>query len=117
MFDYKRTDRVGAMMQREISEIIYRQVKDPRVGVCSVTRVDVSDDLRHAKVRISVIGDEEQCELTMVGLENAAGFIRREIGKRLSLRHTPEIQFLLDKSADYILTVDRLLKEAGLEEE
>ena len=117
MFDYKRVDRVGALMQREISEIIHRQVKDPRVGSCSVTRVDVSDDLRHSKVRISVLGDEEQCQLTMAGLENAAGFIRREIGKRLSLRHTPEIRFVLDKSVDHILTVDRLLKEAGLEEE
>ena len=117
MFDYKRADRVGALMQREISEIIHRQVKDPRVRACSITRVDVSDDLRHAKVRVSVVGDEEQSELTIVGLENAAGFIRREIGKRLSLRHTPEMQFILDKSVDHILTIDRLLKEAGMEEE
>jgi len=117
MFQYKRADRVSALMQKEISEIIRRQVKDPRVGFCSITKVDVSNDLRHAKVRVSVMGDEEQSQKTITGLENATGFIRREIGKRLSLRHTPEIRFILDKSIDHVLTVDRLLREIDLEEE
>ena len=79
--------------------------------------MDVSNDLKYAKVRVSVMGDEGQCEKTITGLENATGFIRREIGKRLSLRHTPEIRFILDKSIDHILTVDRLLKEIESEEE
>ena len=114
MLDYKRSDRVAALIQREISDIIQRRIKDPRVGFCTVTRVDVSDDLRYANVRVGVMGDEVQCESSMAGLKNAAGFVRREIGKRLSLRYTPEIRFILDKSVDYILTVDRLIKEVKL---
>jgi ribosome-binding factor A len=115
MSDYKRTDRIGALMQREISDILQRQIKDTRVGFCTVTHVEVSNDLRHAKVRVSVMGDETQCQNSMTGLENAAGFIRREIGQRLSLRYTPEIRFIRDKSVDYILTIDKLLK--GIETE
>ncbi|HIE27245.1 TPA: 30S ribosome-binding factor RbfA [Candidatus Poribacteria bacterium] len=115
MLDYKRTDRIGALMQREISDILQRQIKDPRVGFCTVTHVEVSNDLRHAKVRVSIMGDENQRQNSMAGLKNAAGFIRREIGQRLSLRYTPEIRFIRDKSVDYILTVDKLLKEIETE--
>jgi len=116
MLDYKRTDRIGALMQREISDILQREIKDPRVGFCTVTHVEVSSDLRHAKARVSIMGDETQCQNSMAGLKNAAGFIRREIGQRLSLRYNPEIRFILDKSTDYILTVDKLLKEIETEE-
>ena len=115
MLDYKRTDRISALMQREISDILQRQIKDPRVGFCTVTHVEVSADLRHAKVRVSIMGDEAQCQSSMAGLKNATGFIRREIGQRLSLRYTPEIRFIQDKSVDYILTVDKLLKEIEIE--
>jgi ribosome-binding factor A len=111
MLSYKRTDRIGALMQREISDILQNQIKDPRVGFCTVTHVEVSADLRHSKVHVSVMGDENQCQTSMAGLENAAGFIRREIGQRLSLRYTPEIRFIRDKSVDHILNVDKLLKE------
>jgi ribosome-binding factor A len=116
MLDYKRTDRIGALMQREISDILQRQIKDPRVGFCTVTHVEVSNDLRHAKVRVSIMGDETQCQNSMAGLKNAAGFVRREIGQRLSLRYTPEIRFIRDKSVDYILTIDKLLKEIETED-
>ena len=116
MLDYKRTDRIGALMQREISDILQRQIKDPRVGFCTVTHVEVSSDLRHAKVHVSIMGDETQHQSSMAGLKNAAGFIRREIGQRLSLRYTPEIRFIRDKSVDYILTVDKLLKEIETED-
>jgi ribosome-binding factor A len=115
MLDYKRTDRIGALMQREISDILQREIKDPRVGFCTVTHVEVSSDLRHAKVHVSIMGDETQCQSSMTGLKNAAGFIRREIGQRLALRYTPEIRFIQDKSTDYILTVDKLLKEIETE--
>lgn len=102
-------------MQREISDILQRQIKDPRVGFCTVTHVEVSNDLRHAKVYVSIMADETQRQNSMDGLKNAAGFIRREIGQRLSLRYTPEIRFIRDKSVDYILTVDKLLKEIETE--
>ena len=116
MLDYKRTDRIGALMQRDISDILQRQIKDPRVGFCTITHVEVSSDLRHAKVHVSIMGDEAQCQSSMAGLKNAAGFIRREIGQRLSLRYTPEIRFIRDKSVDHILTVDKLLKQIATED-
>jgi len=115
MLGYKRTDRISALMQREISDILQNEIKDPRVGFCTVMNVEVSADLRHAKVHVSIMGDEAKCQSSMAGLENAAGFIRREIGQRLSLRYTPEIRFIRDKSVDYILTVDKLLKEIKTE--
>lgn len=117
MLEYRRADRVSVLIQQEISDILQHQIKDPRVGFCTVTHVDVSDDLKHARIRVSIMGDDEQCQISMAGLESATGFIRREIGRRMSLRHTPEIRFVLDKSVDHILTIDKLLREITVEEQ
>ena len=117
MADSRRQDRVAALIQRELSEIIQRSVKDPRVAFCTVTQAEVSPDLKYVDVKVSVIGDEAQKEKALAGLKSAAGFLRREIGKRLTLRYSPELRFGIDESADYLLRIDSLLKAVKSEDE
>ena len=113
--EYKRSDRVGALLQRELSDIIHRSLKDPRVGFCTVGHVEVSSDLKYADVSVSVVGNNKQKQTALAGLRSASGFLRREIGNRLDLRYTPELRFALDKSADHLMKIDRLLKEVQQE--
>ena len=117
MADSRRQDRVGALIQRELSEIIQRSVKDPRVAFCTVTQADVSPDLKYVDVKVSVIGDEAQKDKTLAGLKSAAGFLRREIGNRLTLRYSPELRFAIDESADYLFKIDDLLMSVTSEDE
>ena len=116
MLDYRRADRLGDLIQREISDILQRRIKDPRIGFCTILRVDVSRDLRHAKVFVSIMGTEDQQKDTLAGLKSATGFIRREIGSRIMLRHTPEIVFRIDRSVDHSLRIAQLLKEGNEED-
>ena len=111
MLENRRQDRVGALIQRELSEIIHRVVKDPRIAFCTITHVDVSSDLKYVDVNVSVIGDIEDKEDTLVGLKSASGFIRREISRRLALRYSPELRFNLDGSVDHLMKIDGLLKQ------
>lgn len=104
----KRTERVGDQIRSEISDIITRRLNDPRIGFVTVTAVEVSEDLRHAKVFVSVYGDDKAKIQTMKGLKSASGFIRGEIGHRLRIKFTPEIVFKLDTSmekAEHILAI------------
>ena len=117
MADNRRQDRVGSLIQRELSEIIQRSVKDPRVAFCTVTQAEVSPDLKYVDVKVSVIGDEAQKDETLAGLKSAAGFLRREIGNRLTLRYSPELRFVIDESADYLFKIDGLLKSVTSEDE
>ncbi|HBR34514.1 MAG TPA: 30S ribosome-binding factor RbfA, partial [Firmicutes bacterium] len=78
-------------MKEELGQILQKELKDPRIGFASITNVRVSRDLSHARVFVSVFGEKSQQETTMEGLERAKGFIRTELGKRIRLRHTPEI--------------------------
>ena len=117
MVDNRRQDRVGTLIQRELSEIIQRSVKDPRVEFCTVTQAEVSSDLKYVDVKVSVIGDETQKDNTLAGLKSAAGFLRREIGRRLTLRYSPELRFTLDESVDYLMKIDGLLKSIEAEDE
>lgn len=111
MLENRRQDRVGALIQRELSEIIHRVVKDPRIAFCTITHVEVSSDLKYVDVNVSVIGDIEDKEDTLVGLKSASGFIRREISRRLALRYSPELRFSLDDSVDHLMKIDGLLKQ------
>ncbi|RDU38590.1 30S ribosome-binding factor RbfA [Neobacillus piezotolerans] len=104
-----RANRVGEQMKKELSEIIGRKIKDPRIGFVTVTDVHVTGDLQQATVYISVLGDEEQRENTLKGLAKAKGFIRSEIGNRIRLRKTPEIVFEFDESIDYGNRIETLL--------
>lgn len=106
-----RANRVGEQMKKELSEIIGRKIKDPRIGFVTVTDVQVTGDLQQAKVFISVLGDDEQKENTLKGLAKAKGFIRTEIGQRIRLRKTPEIVFEFDESIDYGNRIETLLHQ------
>lgn len=111
-----RAKQVGEQMKKELSDIISRKLKDPRVGFVTVTDVDVTGDLQQAKVFISVLGDEKQREDTLIGLAKAKGFIRTEIGRRIRLRKTPELFFEFDESIDYGNRIEALLNEIQKEE-
>lgn len=106
-----RVTRMQEEIRREVSHIIQRKVKDPRLGFVSVTDVEVSNDLSHCKIFVSVLGDEHEREQTMAGLTKATGFIRTEIGKGIKLRHVPEIVFHYDTSLEHGSKIEALLKQ------
>ncbi len=109
---YSRADRVARLMKEELSKIIRNEIKDPRIkGIYSITKVELSNDLRHASVYISVMGNEEEKALFFKGLEKARGFIRKMIGGRIRLRHTPEIVFKADDSIEHGVKISTLLKQ------
>ena len=112
----QRERRVGELLKEEISKIIRREVKDPRIGFVSITDVEVSGDLRHAKVFVSVYGDEQEKEDTMAGLKKATGFIRKLVGDRITTYHTPEIIFRYDDSIEHGVYISNLIKEVRKEE-
>src|SRR5438105_651527 len=114
----KRTQQIGDEIQRILGEVIQYELKDPRVGFVTVVGVEVSADLQHAKVRISVMGDEAQRQETMEGLERAKGFMRRQIAQELRhLRLVPELHLILDTSLDYSLHIDDVLRQVARERE
>ena len=113
----RRTDRVGVLIQRELSEIIQRGLKDPRVSFCSISQVQVSTDLKYADIKVSVVGDKKQKRNSITGLKSAAGFLRREVGQRIGLRHAPELRFELDDSVDQLMRIDHLLNQIHTQEE
>ena len=106
----RRTDRVSDLLRAELSELLLREVHDPRVKLASVTEVDVSPDLRRAMVRISVLGDDQQRQETIEGLRHARGFLRTELARRLRLRSTPELVFELDRGAEHSQQISDLLE-------
>lgn len=106
-----RIDKINGEVMRELAMII-RELKDSRIPLMtSVVAVNVTNDLRYAKAYISVMGDENVQRKAMEGLKSAAGYIRREIGKRIDLRYTPEFIFVLDKSIEHGSHIDKLLKD------
>ncbi|MFW5786885.1 MAG: 30S ribosome-binding factor RbfA [Halanaerobiales bacterium] len=107
----KRERRVSELLKEEISQIILREMKDPRIGFVSVTDVEVSGDLRHAKVYISVYGSDKEKEDTMDGLRQASGFIRKLVGDRITTYHTPELIFRYDNSIEHGVHISELIKK------
>lgn len=116
-----RVEKLQELMKQEISQIILRELKDPRIGFVTVTDVEVTGDLREAKAYVSIMGGEKQVEDSWRGLQSSLGYIRREIGRRIRLRFTPELSFALDRSLDYSAHIQELLlkvqKEAEQKEE
>lgn len=106
-----RAERLKELMKEEVSAILQRELKDPRIGFVTVTDVELSSDLRYAKVFVSILGDENSREETMRALESATGFIRGEIGRRIRMRYTPEVSFKLDKSIERGARVFELLSQ------
>lgn len=110
-----RTERIADLIRTELSELIRRELRDPRVALATVTAVEVSADLRHANVRISALGKEAARLETMRGLDSARGFLRRELAHRLSLRVTPELKFHLDRGAEHSQEISDLLDSLNRE--
>jgi ribosome-binding factor A len=107
---FKRSEKVGDLIRKEISQILVGELKDPRIGFVTITKVAVSDDLRVAKIYYSVFGDEQQKEESYQGLESAKGYIKRELGRRVRLKYMPEINFLFDDSLEYGEHIEELLR-------
>jgi len=106
-----RVGRVGEQIKKELSLILQTEFKDPRLGFITVTGVDVTNDLSQAKVYLSVMGSEEQKEDTLKALAKGTGFLRGELGKRIRLRHVPELIFKFDSSVEYGSRIDALLNQ------
>jgi ribosome-binding factor A len=111
-----RTERLAHQIRVELAELIARELKDPRIGFATVTRVEMSPDLHHARVLVSVLGTPEEQAGTIEGLSSAAGFIRREIGHRLTLRRIPELTFLVDHGAEEGEKIEMLLRKIHKDE-
>jgi ribosome-binding factor A len=107
----RRTARLAGQIQEVLAGMITSGLKDPRIGFVTVTRVALTEDLRLARVRVGVLGDQAQRDKTMAGLRQASGYLRRELGKRLRVRHTPELAFLYDEGLDATDRVAKLLEE------
>ncbi len=108
---YKRSKRVQELLLEEISKLIQFELKDPRIGFATLTGVDLTDNLKHARVFVSIIGDDKQKQDTLEGLQSARGFIRSWLGKNLFLKYIPELDFQLDQTAERAQTISRLLNE------
>jgi len=112
----RRQERLGEQIRVELSEMLVRELKDPRIGFATVTRVEVSADLQHARVLVSVLGNEDDQQGTIAGLASAAGFIRHEISQRLPLRRAPELDFVLDHGAEESQKIELLLQKIHKED-
>ena len=110
--EFPRSRRVGDQIQRELSGLIRDEIKDPRLGMVSITAVSVSRDLGHAKVHVSVLGDELQVTESVEVLNHAAGFLRHRLGKMLHIRTVPELRFYLDRSLEEGARIGALINRA-----
>lgn len=114
----KRINRISEEIKRVVSELLQTELKDPRINpMTSVTNVEVTNDLSFANIYISVLGNEEEKKNTIEGLNSAKGFIRREIGSRIDLRHVPEPIFHIDKSIEQSLYMSQLIEKIHKEDE
>ncbi|MGB9428663.1 MAG: 30S ribosome-binding factor RbfA [Gammaproteobacteria bacterium] len=111
--EYERRNRIAAQLQRELSELILREVKDPRVHLVTVTNVDVSPDLSNAKVQISVLGADGPQPEVVAALNHAAGFLRHHLGRALKLRSIPELRFSYDEVLDRAARLETLIAKAN----
>lgn len=109
---YKRTDRVNSLLQRELGQIISEELTDPRISFATVTSVEVTADLRTARVHVSVLGDDEARKQTLIALEGAKHHLRKVLGDRTELRFVPELTFVPDRSAERAARISTLLRQA-----
>jgi ribosome-binding factor A len=107
----RRQVQVGEEIQQIVSYLIQRELKDPRIGFVTVTQVEVTQDLKYARVFVSVMGSDEDRKATMAALHSAKGFIRHEVATRMTTRTVPELQFKLDRGLEYSDQINRLLNE------
>jgi len=106
-----RPERVSELIRKIVAEFLTGDVRDPRIGFVTVTGVEASPDLTHARVRVSVMGTDEEREKSLEGLASAARFLRAQLAKELTLRVTPELHFELDRGLEHAQHIDRVLKQ------
>ena len=109
---FSRKDRVSEQIRRELADLIRSELKDPRVGMISITDVEVTADYAHAKVFFSTLAGREHLAEVMTGLQKASGFLRRELGKRISIHMTPQLHFVFDQSLERGADLSKLIQEA-----
>lgn len=109
---FSRTGRVAEQIQRDLAELIQLEVKDPRVGLVTLTGVEVAQDYSHAKVYFTTMGSSERVPLAQAGLEHAAGFLRSQLAHRMKLRIMPQLHFVYDSSVEHGVRLSRMIDEA-----
>ncbi len=110
-FSFKRSVRLQELLQEEISQILHHGLKDPRIGFATVTRLELTDNLKNAKIFVSIMGSEAEKKDTLEGLSSAKGFIRSQLGKNLYVKYVPELIFIEDHSAEHADKINKLLNE------
>jgi len=111
MAEGKRSEKIADLIRKEVSQMLMKTVKDPRIGFVTITKVSVKEDFRLAKIYFSVAGTPEERERTINGLNSAKGYIRKELGRRISLRYTPEIIFQFDPSIEYAIHIGEVFQQ------
>ena len=107
----RRTDRLGELFREEISKLLQKGLKDPRVGFATISRVDITEDLSYGNVLVSVMGSDKEKRDTLIGLKNSAGFIRQFLGKGIKIRKIPELSFVLDENLEHAMRIESILAE------
>ena len=110
----RRPERLGEQIREEVSQIILGELSDPRIGFVTVTDVEVSSDLRNARIYVSILGSDEEVARSLGALRAASGFIRWHLGRSLNLRHLPDLHFAHDKIARTATRIEEILKEEGV---
>ncbi|MBK7677123.1 30S ribosome-binding factor RbfA [Accumulibacter sp.] len=110
---FSRRDRISEQIRRELAEVIRTELRDPRVGMISLTDVQLSADYAHAKVFFSSLAGSDSLDVVRAGLQNAAGFLRSELGKRISIHMTPQLHFVFDESLERGAQLSKLISEAA----
>lgn len=113
----RRTERMGELIHQAITDLLESKIKDPRIGFATIMDVEVSPDMLNVNVRVSVMGSEKEKRDTFVGLEQASGFLRREIAKRVQCRKVPTLRFYKDETLDYQERIHHLLDEIAQQQE
>jgi ribosome-binding factor A len=117
MTEGKRSEKVADLIHKEISDMLLKTIKDPRIGFVTITRVVVSEDCRTAKIYFSVVGTLAERERSTEGLNSAKGYVRKELGRRMGLRYTPEIMFQFDPSIEYAIHIGEVIHRLQQERE
>lgn len=116
-FHYSRSERVSELILEEVSWVIRNEVKDPGVGFITLTRVDMTPDLRHASIYVSIMGGDRAKRRGLRALNRARGYIRSALGRRVRLKYLPEIRFVLDRSLERVKRIDDILRELSATDE
>ncbi|MDP2910982.1 MAG: 30S ribosome-binding factor RbfA [Candidatus Omnitrophota bacterium] len=102
-----RSDRVEGQLRKEISKILQEDIKDPRIGFVTITRIDLTKNLRYARIYFSILGDDNAKEESLAGIKSSIGYIRKLIAERMNLRYVPELYFILDNSIEYSINLEK----------